>query len=103
MEETVPVVDAKEPGVPATIELDDGTHLHVRLQPSNLVNGGVLVPCSAIEKAHRGEQALAVHEALGVDERHLQKEHTIWIPGHRLRVIILASEAKRPRPIGFGA
>ena len=103
MEETVPVVDVKDEGLPATIELDDGTHLHVRLQPANLVNGGVLLSCRAIEKAHRGEGELSVHEALGIDERHLQPEHTIWVPGHRLRVIILSSGQKRPRPIGFGA
>ena len=101
MDETIPVVDTEAPGVPATVILTDGTHLHVRLQPGAWLNGGVFVAVKAVEKVHRGDREVSLPEALGLDERHLGPEHTVWIPGQRVQWVIVAGEGKRSRPIGF--
>lgn len=101
MDETIPVVDVSGPGVPATVVLDDGTHVHGRFQPGFLVNGGVLFTVRAVEQVHSHDGDVALHQVLGVDPRHLQPDHSVWIPGHRVRSVILGGASRSPRPIGF--
>ncbi|PZN08818.1 MULTISPECIES: hypothetical protein [Thermaerobacter] len=102
MEDVVPMVDPNLPGVPAVVVLEGGQRLHVRLQAGAWHNGGLLLPVEAVEKVDGPGGTNSLAEVLAVEPEGLPDQATVWIPGPRLRCVILAGEPRRPRPIGFG-
>ncbi|WP_042500452.1 hypothetical protein [Thermaerobacter marianensis] len=102
MEDVIPMVDPNLPGVPAVVVLEDGQRLHVRLQAGAWHNGGLLLPVEAVDKVEGAGGANSLAEALGLEPGQLPAEATVWIPGPRLRYVVVTGESRRPRPIGFG-
>ena len=104
MDDVIPVVDPNPPGVPAVVILDGGPRLHVRLQAGVWHNGGLLLPVEAVDKVEGGQGANSLAEALGIGPSAdaLPPEATVWIPGARVRAVVIQGENRRPRPIGFG-
>ena len=101
MTDIVPTVEARGEAVAATIVLTDGIHVHARLHPDDLVNGGVMLVLRQVEKAHRGRDQVSIHEALSIDEKHLQDADRIWLPGHRVAAVIFGVPPRSRRPVGF--
>lgn len=101
MTDIVPTVEGLEAALEATIALTSGVHIHARLHPTDLVNGGVMLAVREVQKLHRGRDHLSIHEALGIDEKHLRDTDRVWLPGHLIAAVILPEASRRRRPVGF--
>lgn len=101
MTDLVPMVEGREAAVEANIVLTSGVHVHARLHPTDLVNGGVMLALRQVQKVHRGPDEVSLHEALGLDPEHLRDTDRVWVPGHLVAAVVLPEPPGRRRPVGF--